>query len=262
MRAEASRPRFRSPTSPQARRVARSQTVCHRVLNFKPGDLQVSLAGRTIPEFTHPWTPGSPQFPPSRMQIASAELAQGWRTLGTLPRRTMSLQARPDWSWRRVRFPLALPCFHGVTGIRQPLPTTRNAPAKTPQQNRLARVRRDPGPVRAHARRAAPPIGGWWVGPTLPSNAGYRQVVWTSSNTGNFRQPTSNQGRSGLPARGVPVICVTSCGSTKSGHVRFGYDRPCATDRRKPFAFLSGSAARKSSSRGKWVLTEYRQSSP
>ena len=65
MRAEASRPRFRSPTSPQARRVARSQTVCHRVLNFKPGDLQVSLAGRTIPEFTHPWTAKSPQSPPS-----------------------------------------------------------------------------------------------------------------------------------------------------------------------------------------------------
>ena len=84
MRAEASRPRFRSPTSPQARRVARSQTVCHRVLNFKPGDLQVSLAGRTIPEFTHLWPDGSPQFPPSAWQMLSEDLwprnGAGWQT--------------------------------------------------------------------------------------------------------------------------------------------------------------------------------------
>jgi hypothetical protein len=61
----------------------------------------------------------------------------------------------------RVRFPLALPIPHRVTGPGRPRATTRNAPAKNPPENTPV-TRRSFGLVRAQAPRVAPSARGWY----------------------------------------------------------------------------------------------------
>jgi hypothetical protein len=134
------------------------------------------------------------------------------RRPGRRKTRQLARAGTPEAASQRVRFPLALPCFHRLTDFCQPLPTTRNAPPETPQQTSLSRVRR----LRARARRvAALAVGSNGSGPAAAGELDFlterENVSSVAPLEGELRSPDcagSCWATSSRPAaRGSPVAC-------------------------------------------------------